>query len=79
MEVIGAPWRPNRADPQRKMFRHKLSRIIHCVADEVGDVLACGTKISANFVELSEGVAFPHPLCKTCHPAKEKLIRAGPW
>ncbi|CAE6946874.1 SLC24A2 [Symbiodinium sp. CCMP2592] len=68
LEEIGAPWRPQGAASDRRMFRHKLSRIIHFVADEAGATFACGTKISSNYVEMDSGVSFLHPLCKKCHP-----------
>ncbi|CAE7303252.1 SLC24A2 [Symbiodinium sp. CCMP2592] len=55
LEEIGAPWRPQGAASDRRMFRHKLSRIIHFVADEGGATFACGTKISSNYVEMDSG------------------------
>ncbi|CAE7361069.1 unnamed protein product [Symbiodinium sp. CCMP2592] len=70
LEEIGAPWRPQGAASDRRMFRHKLSRIIHFVADEAGATFACGTKISSNYVEMNSGVSFLHPLCKKCHPVR---------
>ncbi|CAE7612968.1 unnamed protein product [Symbiodinium sp. CCMP2592] len=70
LEEIGAPWRPQGAASDRRMFRHKLSRIIHFVADEAGATFACGTKISSNYVEMDSGVSFLHPLCKKCHPVR---------
>ena len=48
--------------------RHKVSRMIHAVADEAGDRTKCGKALNANYVTLPVAPKFMYPLCRKCYP-----------
>ena len=48
--------------------RHKVSRMIHAVADEAGDRSRCGKALNANYATLPVAPNFMYPLCRKCYP-----------
>ena len=48
--------------------RHKVSRMIHAIADEAGDRSRCGKALNANYATLPVAPNFMYPLCRKCYP-----------
>ena len=47
---------------------HKVSRMIHAIADEAGDRSRCGKALNANYATLPVAPNFMYPLCRKCYP-----------
>ena len=67
-EIVGK-WDPGleNLDEEGICFaRHKISRCIHVMQDEAGNLFKCGRRMGTAYVTLEEKPAFMHPLCNIC-------------
>ena len=67
-EIVGK-WDPgleNLDDEGICFARHKISRCIHVMQDEAGNLFKCGRRLGTAYVTLEEKPAFMHPLCNIC-------------
>lgn len=66
LEQLAGSWGPLGDASGTVCFRHKVSRCIHAVADEAGQMFRCGRMINVQYLRCPEKPTFMHPTCATC-------------